>query len=389
MAHVEDRWMKAGPSGRKVRTARYGHGMRWRARWVEHDGTERARSFRTQDAALTHLAGVVVDDRAGLAGRADVTVGHVHARWWAIKKPDLSSPKTRELYEDTWRVHVEPRWGAMLIAEVERGDVKAWLADLRTVGRPRPGGKEARPLSPSTAVKCLNVLRWVLDQAVEDKRLRANPLVAISVPQKAVRPPEAVDVAGVRRLLAAARKHGVELEVQTLITTVIRRGEMFALDPRDVDIRRGRLLIHQASVHVKAGMVASPTKSRRARSVPISIELAKRLRRHAVGQLVFFQGDGSPWTAQAWRTVWERVRKEAGLEGVRTHDLKHTGISLAIASGADIKVVQQMAGHASAKVTLDVYAHLFEDSMDHVADGIARLIDKGIDGPATDQPASA
>jgi integrase len=52
------------------------------------------------------------------------------------------------------------------------------------------------------------------------------------------------------------------------------------------------------------------------------------------------------------------------------HELRHTAASLAIASGADIKVVQQMLGHKSATMTLDQYGHLFGDRLDIVADAM-------------------
>jgi len=52
------------------------------------------------------------------------------------------------------------------------------------------------------------------------------------------------------------------------------------------------------------------------------------------------------------------------------HELRHTAASLAIASGADVKVVQQMRGHSSAAMTMDVYGHLFHDRLDEVADAL-------------------
>ena len=52
------------------------------------------------------------------------------------------------------------------------------------------------------------------------------------------------------------------------------------------------------------------------------------------------------------------------------HELRHTAASLAIASGADIKVVQLMHGHKSATMTLDLYGHLFPDRLDVVAEAM-------------------
>jgi integrase len=48
-------------------------------------------------------------------------------------------------------------------------------------------------------------------------------------------------------------------------------------------------------------------------------------------------------------------------------DLRHTVASLAISAGANVKAVQRMLGHASAAMTLDVYADLFDDDLDAVA----------------------
>ena len=47
--------------------------------------------------------------------------------------------------------------------------------------------------------------------------------------------------------------------------------------------------------------------------------------------------------------------RRAGLGPVTTHDLRHTTASLAIAAGADVKMVQAMLGHKSAAMTLDLY----------------------------------
>jgi integrase len=59
-----------------------------------------------------------------------------------------------------------------------------------------------------------------------------------------------------------------------------------------------------------------------------------------------------------------------GIPGFHPHALRHTAASLAIASGADVKVVEQMLGHKSATMTLDQYGHLYGDRLDIVADAM-------------------
>ena len=61
------------------------------------------------------------------------------------------------------------------------------------------------------------------------------------------------------------------------------------------------------------------------------------------------------------------AKKRAGVPlGLTYHDLRHTAASLMVRSGANVKAVQTQLGHASAAMTLDVYADLFDDDLDAV-----------------------
>jgi integrase len=87
--------------------------------------------------------------------------------------------------------------------------------------------------------------------------------------------------------------------------------------------------------------------------------------------------------------------RAAGVAGLTPHELRHTAASLAVSSGANVKAVQRMRGHASAVVTLDRYADLFDDDLDEVADRLDRLratsCGRGADHSRTEciQPAAA
>jgi integrase len=73
------------------------------------------------------------------------------------------------------------------------------------------------------------------------------------------------------------------------------------------------------------------------------------------------------------RSVFIPAVEATGLTGLTPHGLRHTAASLAITSGADVKVVEQMLGHASATMTLDLYGHLYGDRLDEVADRMDAL----------------
>jgi len=62
-----------------------------------------------------------------------------------------------------------------------------------------------------------------------------------------------------------------------------------------------------------------------------------------------------------------RMENDDTFPRLTLHDLRHTAASLAVPAGANVKSVQRMLGHASAAVTLDVYADLFDDDLDAVA----------------------
>ena len=74
------------------------------------------------------------------------------------------------------------------------------------------------------------------------------------------------------------------------------------------------------------------------------------------------------------RPAWFDVAARAiGEPGLTPRELRHTAASLAIKSGANVKAVQRMLGHATAAMTLDRYADLFDDDLDEVADRLDAL----------------
>ena len=88
-------------------------------------------------------------------------------------------------------------------------------------------------------------------------------------------------------------------------------------------------------------------------------------------ELLFIGSRGGIMRAQTFqRAALTQAAEQIGVRGFHPHELRHTAASLAIASGADVKVVQQMFGHKSATMTLDLYGHLFGDRLDVVADAM-------------------
>jgi integrase len=113
--------------------------------------------------------------------------------------------------------------------------------------------------------------------------------------------------------------------------------------------------------------VFSTPKTHQVRTVPIPRFLVEDIAQLTAGKapddFVFVASKGGLLRLQNFRhVIFDRAVRSAGLDGLTPHALRHTAASLAIAAGADVKVLQQMLGHASATMTLDLYGHLWRRS---------------------------
>ena len=148
---------------------------------------------------------------------------------------------------------------------------------------------------------------------------------------------------------------------------------------KHVDLLRRRISVAESTSEIGGVMVFGPTKNHQRRVVVLPRLLVDPLAVHIEGKdvddYVFSAPGGGVLRNSNFRhRVLSPVARAAGLDGLSAHDLRHTAASLAIAAGANVKVVQQMLGHASAAMTLDVYAGLFGDDLDEVADRLDRLV---------------
>ena len=182
--------------------------------------------------------------------------------------------------------------------------------------------------------------------------------------------------------------------IRFLAYTGLRWGEMAALRVCDFDMLRRRVNVSR-SVTEAGKLVWSTPKTGERRSVPFPASLADELSALMIGRgrddLVFINLRGGVLRGSNFRPRFfdqavEKCQKvDETFPTITPHDLRHTAASLAISSGANVKAVQRMLGHAKASMTLDVYADLFDDDLDVVA---SRLDDAIIKTNTTSKPAS-
>lgn len=339
---------------------------RWLARWRDPDGKQRKKSFTRRAEADRFLVALTAQQHRG--AYIDPSAGKVTVAVWADRWAEgLSHLKvsTAARYRGILRVHVIPRWGRWPLAAVTHAEVGAWMSKL-----------SARGLAPGSVRQIHRVLSLVLDGAVRDGRLATNPASGVRLPRHVRGEPVFLTMGQVERLALAAGEHAPM--ILTLCLTGLRFGEFAALRVRRLDVDRRRLTVAESVTEVGGRLTWSTPKTHQTRRVPVPRTVMPHLVTAATGKgpedLLFTAPEGGALRLRNWRrNVFDRACLRAGLDGVSPHDLRHTAASLAISAGANVKAVQSMLGHASAAMTLDVYAGLFADDLDAVADGLDAL----------------
>ena len=186
-----------------------------------------------------------------------------------------------------------------------------------------------------------------------------------------------------RRLAIESGRYG---SLVLLLGTVgLRWGEAAALRVGYIDFLRRRVVLHENAVAVGRRTRVGTLKSGRNRSVALPGFVVDELAVTCVGkerrELIWPARDGghlAPPTNKSWLSgAVERCQDaDKTFPRITAHDLRHTAASLAVSAGANVKVIQRMLGHASAAMTLDVYADLFDDDFTQVADKLSETVGK-------------
>ena len=90
--------------------------------------------------------------------------------------------------------------------------------------------------------------------------------------------------------------------------------------------------------------------------------------------LVFISTVGTPLDPTNVLRIWHGLLAEAKLERRPFHIARHTAVSLLIAQGVPLKVVQEVVGHSFLSTTADIYGHLFDQAFAEAADAMDRAL---------------
>ncbi len=240
-----------------------------------------------------------------------------------------------------------PEVGPVRLGSVSHADVQTWVTTL------------AASQSPASVAKIHRVLSLVLDMAVKDGRLSRNVATGVNLPRvvKHEHPylthDQVDDLAHACGYPETPDKHAgydsrenetYRLVVLFLAYTGVRFGEMAALRVNRLDLTRRRAAIVASVTPVQGqGLVWGTPKTHQRREVPLPGFLTAELRSFVSGRApddLVFPGirSGAPLRVKSFRRAFDRAGQAIGVPGMHPHQLRHTAASLAIASGADVKV---------------------------------------------------
>lgn len=335
----------------------------WRAGYRGPDGRERSRSFHRKVEAERWLRdelqkqdrGLWIDPSAGTVPFED------YAEDWF--RGLILKPKTVAGYRSLLDSRILPTLRHVELRRITPDLLRSWIADMAEEG-----------LSASRMAQAKRVVSAVLSQAVSDGLIGRNPAETVKVPKTRERAPRYLSAESVTALAEACERRmtSAGVLVKVLAYAGLRWGEAVALRGGHVDVLRRRVDVRESATLVNGELVWGPPKSHRTRTVVIPRFLADRLAPLVDGdKLIFSSPAGAPLRSPNFlRRVWQPAVADCDLGDLVPHDLRHTAASLAISAGASVKAVQRMLGHGSAQITLDRYAHLFEDDLETLADSM-------------------
>jgi integrase len=276
---------------------------------------------------------------------------------YLVRIRQTKADKTYRSYRGVIEHHIKPRIGSLAPAKVTPRHIIAMLEDMRQspiaiAGTPK-NGKTKRLIGARTCELAYIVVGAALKTTI--------PGLLSTVPKPKAQTEEmhpwTSDEATRFVKYVDATLDQFRALYRLALRTGARKGELLAL--RVVDFDPGRQLIQiTKTFNEKLGQDGPPKTPSSRRAVALSKETVAALKKHILATGV--RGDDRLFPVKDVRTLaksMQRTMRAADVPVIRFHDLRHTFATLALAARVPVKVVSEMLGHKSVKLTLDVYAH--------------------------------
>lgn len=291
-----------------------------------------------------------------------------YANNWLENKQDISD-QTRETNEGHLKNHILPVLGNIPLQKIKVNHIEELIKNLQE--KVLPNGKK---LAGGTIKKIYNLVQTSFKAAAKKEHIIRDPFTLLDKGSKPKSTKSSVDYwtkEEVKEFLNGF-EHRQKILFILAIYTGMRRGELLGLRWKDVDLENGQIRISQILAFkgkIKDG--AKTTAGNRSISIPPVVVAELRKHRTVIIQekweakenykdhdLVVCGKDGRPVSWSNFHKFWIRRIEKSKVRPIRFHDLRHTCASLLLSAGTHPKIVQELLGHSSIKVTLDTYSHM-------------------------------
>lgn len=296
-----------------------------------------------------------------------MTLGEYLDEWLAIARQRVTR-RTADGYEGQFDRYIREPLGKVRLTNLRASDIQKVY-----------GGMIERGLSARSVRNAHAPLSGALEYAVKVGHIHRNPAELVELPkiERIERRFFSPEEAG--RFLLACAKMPNGLIFEFSVMTGMRNQEYLALQWRDVDFERGTVTINRALEYHRGEWRFKETKTARSRRcLPLPGPLMEKLRQHKRTQsearlmvgslwqnydLVFCTEIGTPHqypnlTYRYFRPILEAAGFPRSEDKVRMYDLRHSHASLLLAAEENLKVVSERLGHASIRLTADIYSHV-------------------------------
>jgi integrase len=377
--------MADSPQGAKKRGAGDGSYRlrpdgRWEVRLTLPSGKSKSYYGKTrQEAQQKHRAALrELENGRDLAAKRQ-TVGQFLHHWLESVVRSTLAPKTYSTYCDIVRLHLTPDLGRVPLDRLTPLQVASLLQR-----------KRSDELSPRTVHHIRAVLRAALNQAVKWQLITRNVATLVDSPRQLPSSATPLTVDEARKILDVAQSHRLAALFRVALMMGLRQGEILGLRWSDIDFETRTLRVAQTLQRVDGLLIfkePKTAKSRRTLRIPQSVADALRVHRDQQSleraacraqwndaNLVFVSTKGTPLDARNVLRIWHVLQDEAGISRGPFHASRHTAVSLLIAEGVPVKVIQEVLGHSLLSTTMDTYGHLYPQAFVEAADAMDRAL---------------
>lgn len=336
------------------------------ARFTGKDGKRHQKYFKKLQECRNWLADAQFqDEHRSINAWEDMTVSAWFDYWIENFKAGNVKSNTIINYKNRFSNSIEPYIGNMLLKDVKPMHCQNVLNQMADSNHKN-----------STIDLVRTAMKMLFEGAVENEVINRNPITkSVKCTQgKESNKKNALTVKQQRVFLETAKESSYYFQYAFVLQTGIRVGELVGLKWHDIDFDNRILHISRTTNQISGEWVTGTPKSKSGtRDIPLTKEAVKILNavkeRKRMNNIVpiqyhdtvFTSSNGKPIDNSSYNAALRKICDKAGIEKISMHILRHTFATRCIEGGMQPKTLQEILGHSSIDITMDIYVHVMED----------------------------